>query len=196
MTVPAQAVSLPDELEFQYELARDEFVTAYMRILRFRLWRQVVMSAIAVAGLGTWILLLEKDARLPVVVIMIVTAYSGASIFPRTRGNLRRHWKKHPYSGAQVSVTFNSDGVRSSSWNGYSMTHWHGFTHYEETAKAFLIFSGPQDARIYPKRALAPESIERLRQILHAHIGRTKYVKPVQAFPVESPAPIQSAEKI
>jgi hypothetical protein len=173
------------ELIIEYEPQRDEFVKTHVRVWRSRLWRQVISAAVALVSVALWASVLSNEARTPLFIIMALTAYSAATVFPRMRGQLRRHWANHPFSGAQTRVTLDGAGVRTDSWNGYGVTLWHGFTHYQETADAFLVFRGPRDVQILPKRAFTAEQIERCRGMLRSHIGRTKYVRPVQAFPVE-----------
>src|SRR5207248_1441012 len=121
-----------------------------------------------------------REALWVLVLMSALTLYSGVTISARMRQQLRRHWNRQPFSEAQTHVTINVEGVRTDSWTGYAMRRWHGFTHYRETPAAFLLFRGPEDMQLIPKRAFADESqIIHCRQLLEQHIGRTTYARPV-----------------
>jgi hypothetical protein len=99
-------------------------------------------------------------------------------------------WKRHPHYAESTTVTLGPEGFSSENYSGHFYLRWHVFSHWSETRRLFLIFRGPQVCHYLPKRCLGGEAaISECRAILQGVIGKTQYVRPIPAFPIE---PIQS----
>jgi hypothetical protein len=88
------------------------------------------------------------------------------------RFSARNQFTKNPSLRQPRRVDFNQDGLKTDAGVASSQHSWKAYVRCVESNACFLLYTSPACFNIIPKRALQPEQLSELRQLLQANIGK------------------------
>ena len=187
MSAMESQIAPPPVLRMEFALTEDEFVRGNSIPLRGnRLRGMLIMYVVAAACAAIWWFGRHDEYfKLATAILFAVVGIAAPST---GRDTLRRFYRGHPAFAETNVITLAPDGVHAETPSTTGLTRWHGFTHFVEAPQFLLLYRGPQNATLIPKRAFeSPEQLEQCRQILMHYIGRTA-IENRPGFPVARPS--------
>lgn len=175
---------MAEPLRFQITRTRGDYVAGYRTfIIRGR----IVLGFWILLGLFNALLILARtslviegeytgfahwlDLATPVSVFLVFTAFMFL-IMPFRSAHARRD------TGLGCDVFADENGITESNSRGWVKVGWDFFSETREIPAMFLLYRGRVGLWIYPKRSLSAGTAGRLRELLRAHIRKTKLRKP------------------
>jgi hypothetical protein len=102
--------------------------------------------------------------------ICLLLAFYGLSIIsyaaflaPR---RIKKEFAQYPDHASEKVMEFNEEAVLVQTSHGKSEMHWPRFTRFIETEKLFVLYAPPRFLVTVPKRAIAPNDSDPLRELL------------------------------
>lgn len=151
-----------------------------------RLWSSVILVAFGCGALVQSYLM--GDTFLGGMVASAALMLIGQGCFKQslTKAAFRRLWESNPTYGKAGTCRVDDGGYCVEGYDSAANLSWQKFTHWAETKRLLLLYTGRDSCLYVPKRCLCDEGQEtEFRNLLKKHIGRTKYERGVPAFPVE-----------
>jgi hypothetical protein len=126
-----------------------------------------VLLPLAMAALAHGGRIQERTER----ILLALTAFGVVFwwAFPWYMASIVRRRMSHP--DGPYDVTLDDKSVRIHSPAGVSELKWPAFLRARETRGFFLLYVGESQAQFIPKRALAPEECQLLRDLIERHLG-------------------------
>ncbi|HEV2698577.1 MAG TPA: YcxB family protein [Terriglobales bacterium] len=87
---------------------------------------------------------------------------------------MKRTFRKQPGAHGPKRVTLDADGVHLRGDGGSSDVAWKNYIRWVEGKNQILLCFSPASFHILPKRALVPEQLVELRELLRQHIQSAK----------------------
>lgn len=167
----------------QYALSEADFTAGLWHVLRGQVYRTALLYLFA-AGIALvgWFIPSRREF-LPLYAAVVFACIGLSSPF-FARRRFGGYYRRNPMLGRQTRATFSPEGLWTESVYGYSLSRWHGFTHFSETPALLLLHIGPQNPICIPKRAFEPSQWQEAMEVVRREIRRTRYAAPVPAFPV------------
>jgi hypothetical protein len=164
-------------MQITYQLSERDFVEAYSTHRNrtiFSKWarRIFLWSIISVAALLLLVLLIDHDAQAARSVLPLL-GLAGAwivvlSLLPRW--TMRKQFRKQPAAHGPRTLSLDAAGAHWR-WNGGSSdVEWKNYTRCVEGINQFLFYTSPACFNILPKRTLASEQLNELRELVKQNI--------------------------
>ena|ERR1700674_4620875 len=169
-------------MTFQFQLTEDDFVDAQLTHLRKTMapsrWKLVLRLGIPVTFLIcsaalTVVALVNHDMQLIKQVapagyvflgLLLVTLYVWSGIPFRVQFRKLKAWHR------PMEMVVGDDAVSYTSPTGEGRSRWEAFEAWRESKKSFLLYPQPRIFFIVPKRAMQPDQISVLRELLKSRI--------------------------
>jgi len=158
-----------------FTLGEKEFVQASVRFVREPRWllaiRILLIVIVACAGV---LLIAGRDALLGTGILFF------AFLLSITRPLLARRAAARTFRASKflhdgITAEIDEEGTRLAYSSGTSDTKWHGYTHWSETNKVFVLFLSDRLVRVFPKRAFSDSDLTSLRALLERKLpGKEK----------------------
>jgi hypothetical protein len=168
----ATTPALPVTLQVEFAPTVEEYIQVHMIPVRAKQLRSMLLSLV-VAGLIAASTLAQRRAS-PLIWIVAGTIMVSALFVPYfSRRAVRDYLQKIPGIGARCTISLSPEGIFTDSARGYSLVRWHAFTHFTETSRFFLMYSGASPTFV-PKRAFETDAArDAWREMLRAYVGNT-----------------------
>ena len=84
----------------------------------------------------------------------------------------RKEFAKSPSNRQPRRIEVSEAGVKTDAGVASSNMSWEAYLRFVESKDCFLLYTSPGCFAIVPKRALQPEQVNELRQILQSNVGK------------------------
>jgi hypothetical protein len=157
-------------IEGSGELTERDYVRAMWLHLRprplFAVFGVVLLAAFALALLHTAVELVRGE-RLPTEYLVPAAAMAGAVVW------MYRAWigaiRRHPLFRGTYRLVLTDEGIISElSERASSECRWDVYTAWREGPDVFVLYSGPQNLQVFPKRWFGEEGARQVRSLLES----------------------------
>ena len=164
-------------MEITYELSEKDFVEAYKTHCSHgpsSKWRRAILYFCVVLFLSAFILYViasHSDSDFTSYVPLLALAIAWFIVIRwLQRSGMKRQFRDQPGAQGPRTVTFDADGTHWR-WNGGSADiEWKNYIRWVEGKGQILLYRSPASFEILPTRALQPEQVAELREMLGREI--------------------------
>jgi hypothetical protein len=98
----------------------------------------------------------------------------GIAVYEVPQLQARRAINKNPSARSDIVLNISDAGIDGVAATGNTQLLWKAYTKYKETEHAFLLDSDYGRRLFIPKRAMPPEQIQELRELLRTYLRNRK----------------------